>query len=102
MASVPKLRQCLQELGEQRVAPLDFLPGGNLSERVISLLLDGIPRDTPPAIAAEFSRLIRQVSKFATADLNVVVFGGGTGLSNIVGGDSRRREWVQSPFEGLK
>lgn len=102
MASVPKLRQCLQELGEQRVAPLDLLPGGNLPEQVISLLLNGIPRDTPPAIAAQFSALIRQVSRFATSDLNVVVFGGGTGLSNLVGGDSRRREWAQSPFEGLK
>jgi len=92
----------LQELRKQRVAPLDFLPGENLSERVISLLLEGIPGDAPPALAAEFSDLVRQVSRFSTADLNVVVFGGGTGLSNIVGGDSRRREWAQSPFEGLK
>ncbi|HHD64020.1 MAG TPA: YvcK family protein [Desulfobulbaceae bacterium] len=102
MASVQRLQQCLQDLSEQRVAPLDFLPDGNLAERVISLLLDGIPDDTPPAIAALFTDLIRQVSKSATTELNVVVFGGGTGLSNIVGGDSRRREWAQSPFEGLK
>jgi uncharacterized cofD-like protein len=32
----------------------------------------------------------------------VVVFGGGTGLSNVIGGDSRREEWTTNPFCGLK
>ena len=32
----------------------------------------------------------------------MVTLGGGTGLSNIIGGDSRRPEWAENPFTGLK
>jgi len=102
MESAEKLRLRLQELGEQRLTPLDMLPEGNLPERVISLLIDGIPDNIPPAIAAQLSDIIRQVNELEARDLKVVVFGGGTGLSNIVGGDSRRRDWQQAPFGGLK
>ena len=42
------------------------------------------------------------MAAFDVRDLTVVVFGGGTGLSNIIGGDSRRPEWPRSPFSGLK
>ncbi|MCI5141031.1 MAG: hypothetical protein D3909_04745 [Candidatus Electrothrix sp. ATG1] len=35
-------------------------------------------------------------------NVRVVVLGGGTGLSNIVGGDSRHSEWKDNPFSGLK
>ncbi len=102
MESAEKLRLQLQELGERRLTPLDLLPEGNLPERVISLLIDGIPDSIPPAIAGRFSDIVRQVNELETNDLKVVVFGGGTGLSNIVGGDSRRKDWQQSPFRGLK
>ncbi len=102
MESAEKLRLRLQELGEQRLTPLDMLPEGNLPERVISLLIDGIPENIPPAIAAQLSDIIRQVNELEAGDLKVVVFGGGTGLSNIVGGDSRRKDWQQAPFSGLK
>ena len=34
--------------------------------------------------------------------MRVVVLGGGTGLSNMVGGDSRRADWKETPFTGLK
>lgn len=34
--------------------------------------------------------------------MRVVVLGGGTGLSNVVGGDSRRADWKETPFTGLK
>ncbi len=102
MESAEKLRLRLQELGEQRLTPLDMLPEGNLPERVISLLIDGIPENIPSVIAARLSDIIRQVNELETRDLKVVVFGGGTGLSNIVGGDSRRKDWLQAPFGGLK
>ena len=102
MESAEKLRLRLQELGELRLTPLDMLPEGNLPERVISLLIDGIPENVSPAIAAQFSDIVRQVNELETRELKIVVFGGGTGLSNIVGGDSRRKDWQQDPFTGLK
>ncbi|HIQ37226.1 MAG TPA: YvcK family protein, partial [Desulfocapsa sulfexigens] len=40
--------------------------------------------------------------KDSVSNLNVVVFGGGTGLSTIIGGDSRSESWAQDPFSGLK
>jgi Uncharacterized conserved protein len=42
------------------------------------------------------------VAALDTSTTRVVVFGGGTGLSNIVGGDSRRPDWGHRPFTGLK
>jgi len=70
MESAEKLRLRLQELGEQRLTPLDMLPEGNLPERVISLLIDGIPDNIPPAIAAQLSDIIRQVNELEARDLN--------------------------------
>jgi len=37
-----------------------------------------------------------------TKGVRVVVFGGGTGLSNLIGGDSRHPDWPENPFSGLK
>jgi len=37
-----------------------------------------------------------------TGKVKVVVFGGGTGLSTIIGGDSLSLSWVEHPFHGLK
>lgn len=102
MGSVDKLQQRLHELGEQRLTPLDMLPEGNPAERVISLLFDGIPGEASSAISFQFADVIRNLTELQTRDLKVVVFGGGTGLSNVIGGDSRRKEWQQDPFNGLK
>jgi len=102
MGSAEKLQQRLHELGEQRLTPLDMLPEGNLAERVISLLFDGVPEEAPSAISSQFADVIRNLTELQTKNLKVVVFGGGTGLSNVIGGDSRRKEWQQDPFSGLK
>ena len=102
MSSVRGLQQSVQELIDQRVAPFDFLPRGNLAERLISLVLDGVPSDIPPSLASPFLSCIQRLQEMDTTETRVVVFGGGTGLSNIIGGDSRRREWPQKPFSGIK
>jgi len=102
MGSVDKLQQCLHELGEKKLSPLDMLSEGNLAERVISLLFDGVPEEAPATISSQFADVIRNLTELQTKDLKVVVFGGGTGLSNVIGGDSRRKEWQQDPFSGLK
>lgn len=97
-----KLQQRLQELTELRFAPLDILPEGNLPERMLSLLFDGVPAHVPTAISRKFVDIICHINELKTSSLKVVVFGGGTGLSNIIGGDSRRQDWRQNPFRGLK
>lgn len=102
MSPAQGLQQSVEGLINQRVAPLDFLPDGNLAERLISLVLDGLPSDMPPGVAAPFTSCIRQLHNLDTGGTRVVVFGGGTGLSNLIGGDSRRLDWPQTPFAGLK
>jgi uncharacterized cofD-like protein len=100
--SVEEMQQRLEEVTARKVAALDVLPEGNVEERVISLLIGGIPAGTSRAISARFAALIESIREVDSNDTRVVIFGGGTGLSNIVGGDSRRQDWVQSPFKGLK
>ena len=68
-----------------------------LVERIIELSLAGSSGDQP-----EMANLLQQIEDQDTDSLNVVVFGGGTGLSNLVGGDSRHPAWPHSPFDGLK
>jgi uncharacterized cofD-like protein len=75
----------------------DLLPGEELVEKVVELALSAVPVDNP-----DLARLHEQLEGLDTSELNVVVFGGGTGLSNLVGGDSRHPLWPFSPFRGLK
>lgn len=81
-----------QDLGE-----LASLPAAALVERIIELSLAG-----PPEGNQDLARLAARVEAQDTEGLKVVVFGGGTGLSNLLGGDSRHPLWPQSPFHGLK
>ena len=75
---------------------------GSVTERVISLVLGEVVPPEAPDLNSKWQQLSAGLRDFDVSDLNVVVFGGGTGLSNIVGGDSRRPEWQQAPFAGLK
>lgn len=102
MASIETLRQQLQGVTLREMSALDVLPEGNMAERVISLLIDGIPAGTSRTLSAQFSTLVDSIREVDSEDARVVLFGGGTGLSNIIGGDSRRNDWPQSPFKGLK
>jgi len=99
---INSLQQLLQGITSKDFCPLDFLAKGSLTERVISLVLGEVPPPGAPGLNRELKQLIAGLRNFAVGDLRVVVFGGGTGLSNIVGGDSRRPEWRDSPFTGLK
>jgi uncharacterized cofD-like protein len=76
---------------------LASLPGAGLVEKVVALALSGAPAAEPG-----LAELGRQLEGLDTSALKVVVFGGGTGLSNLVGGDSRHPLWPSSPFRGLK
>lgn len=50
----------------------------------------------------EIKKLRDTVLSFPTQDVRVVVFGGGTGLSTVVGGNPQRDDWYEKPNVGLK
>ena len=96
------LKSQLQFLTAQGFSVLDVLAENSLAEKVTAILLDCIPRNFAPAIIALFDNLKRQIEAIDTSGTRVVVLGGGTGLSNLVGGDSRKLGWGVRPFTGLK
>ncbi len=100
-AEIP-LQQYLQLLTSKELNLLDFLPDGSLAEKIIDLTLNGPPSSPSAKINLKFKDLHEKITRFDTSSEKVVVFGGGSGLSNILGGDSRREEWKKRPFTGLK
>ena len=95
------LESCLQRLSEMAFGPLDLLPGHNFAEKVIDLALCGSPQING-FMGGELNSLAKVFHSFDTSEARVVVFGGGTGLSNVIGGDSRHPAWPRAPFNGLK
>ncbi|MEA2084876.1 MAG: gluconeogenesis factor YvcK family protein [Thermodesulfobacteriota bacterium] len=93
--------ELLKNLASMRLEPFDLLPRRNLEEKLVELVLSGPPAG-PLHVNAGMTELAGVLSKVNTRDLNVVVFGGGTGLSNLIGGDSRKPDWPDNPFSGLK
>ncbi|MBU0673753.1 MAG: YvcK family protein [Proteobacteria bacterium] len=91
----------LSRVRDERFGPFDLLPRGELVEKVIELALSGSPVGAGE-VATGLMRLTRELQGIDTSNLRVVVFGGGSGLSNLVGGDSRRSTWPEAPFHGLK
>ncbi len=98
---IDQLAACLQKVSGVHFSPLDLMPRRTLVEKLIELVLSGPPegsREVKESLE-EISRVVQDVD---TSDLNVVVFGGGSGLSNVVGGDSNKEGWSDNPFVGLK
>lgn len=91
----------LQKATAARFGPLDLLPRRTLVEKLIELVLSGIP-EGQESMTSPLEELAAVLHDQDTSELNVVVLGGGSGLSNVVGGDSNRQGWPQSPFAGLK
>jgi uncharacterized cofD-like protein len=77
--------------------------GGQLGKQVEQLLESVISRSIPkgfgkgPALCPVEASLDDQCS-----NARVVAFGGGTGLSTVVGGNSQLEDWPENPFVGLK
>lgn len=92
---------CLRQLSRTKIDPLDLVPRRNLVEKLIELVLVG-PPPCPPHIAAYLDDMASSLCGVDTSDLRVVVFGGGSGLSTVIGGDSRAVGWAADPFKGLK
>lgn len=96
------LQECFKVLTRSELTPLDFLPEGSLAEKMIGLVLTGPPSGVGSRLAGVFQETLCRFREFDTGHLKVVTLGGGTGLSNIIGGDSRRLDWGENPFVGLK
>ncbi len=92
----------LERIDRKALSPLDLLPHTDIHEKLVELVLSGVPDGVPPETAAELEQIRGELSREPVSDLNVVVFGGGTGLSTIIGGDSRAKSWIKDPFSGLK
>ncbi len=92
----------IREIEEVRLSPLDLLPQLDLREKIVDLMLRGVPEGLPSPARNLLYELRRELFAGAVDEVRVVVFGGGTGLSNIVGGDSRSQGWTRNPFVGLK
>jgi uncharacterized cofD-like protein len=92
--------ELLNLLGKKELRYLDLIPRDSLEEKIAYLVLEG-----PGAwgeMGAVFDRLLETVRRFSTQGIGTVVFGGGTGLSGILGGDTALAGWPMAPFGGLK
>jgi uncharacterized cofD-like protein len=92
----------LREIHEVQLSPLDLLPQLDLREKIVDLVLRGVPANVHFKAKNLLLALRQELLETSVEDVKVVVFGGGTGLSNIIGGDSRRENWAKKPFVGLK
>ncbi|WP_339136877.1 MAG: 2-phospho-L-lactate transferase CofD family protein [Candidatus Electrothrix sp. GW3-4] len=101
--SISSLQHLLEGVTRKKFAPLDFIGKGNLTERVLAFALgEEPPRDVPGCTQEAWRHLATALRHVDVEKVRVVVLGGGTGLSNVVGGDSRRADWKETPFTGLK
>ncbi|HFQ82072.1 MAG TPA: YvcK family protein [Desulfobacterales bacterium] len=95
------INDCLQKLASTSFTPLDIVQGRNLTEKLVELALHGPPEGMPMP-AAPLKELTGAIHRQDVSGVRVVVFGGGTGMSTIIGGDSRSPAWTANPFQGLK
>ncbi len=93
---------CLKRLHRRKLTPLDFLPREELPEKLIELALHGTPPGLENTVAADLDELASMLARHTSDRVRIVVIGGGTGLSNILGGDSRAPGWEEAPFRGIK
>jgi uncharacterized cofD-like protein len=92
----------IQQLSVTSLNTLDLLPHHDLREKIVALLLHGAPEHVPKESRRQLQELQNLLLQTDTTNTRVVVFGGGTGLSNILGGDSRLSRWPEHPFGGIK
>ena len=73
---------------------------GKHVEQLLEAVISGIaPRGSDKG---SLSRLAQDARGFECRNTRVVAFGGGTGLSTVVGGNSQLDDWPDNPFHGLK
>ncbi len=95
-------QECVKQLSQSILTPLDLLPHKDLREKLIDLVLNGEPENIDSNTAILFQDLRQYLVESRVENVRIVVFGGGSGLSNVIGGDSRMLGWPKAPFFGLK
>ncbi len=70
------------------------------AEELVRGILDGVCAGVRSG--AEEEKLIEDILRFRSGEVRVLVLGGGTGLSTVVGGESKLPDWPRRPFVGLK
>ncbi len=96
------IAETLKNIQQVHLSPLDLLPQQDIREKIIDLVLRGLPDGVHGAAKTHLHSFRQELLAESVENVKVVVFGGGTGLSNIIGGDSRLASWSQKPFVGLK
>jgi len=89
-------------LDKKHLSSFDLIPHQGMLEKLVDLVLNEIPRNADLESATLLGELRQKFIDAKVDEIKVVVFGGGTGLSNIIGGDCRQRGWEKKPFNGLK
>ncbi len=92
----------LTDIAQRAFTLFDLLPQPDIREKLAGLVLNGVPAGIKGEAARQLQLFRNQLSETSCDNVKVVVFGGGSGLSNIIGGDSRRSGWQKHPFEGVK
>ncbi|MDD3814523.1 MAG: 2-phospho-L-lactate transferase CofD family protein [Desulfocapsaceae bacterium] len=96
------LGRALEQLMARQLSAFDLLPHNDLREKLVELVLYGEPASLDAETASQFQHLRAALEDKVVEGVRIVVFGGGTGLSNLIGGDSRSATWARKPFVGLK
>jgi uncharacterized cofD-like protein len=96
----PSTDKILRLLEKKHLRYLDLIPRESLQEKIVHLVLEG--HGPWQEVGTVFDDLLAEIYRYSTEDLRVVVFGGGTGLSSVLGGDNALPSWPQSPFYGMK
>ena len=78
-------KHTIEELKQISYSPLDLLPQKNLREKLVDLVIQGVPDGIHPAAKGVLGILRQNLIGTSANDAKVVIFGGGTGLSNILG-----------------
>lgn len=73
---------------------------GRYLDELLETVINGMPPRGPRRRAV--SRLADEVHSSECRAKRVVTFGGGTGLSTVLGGNSQLDDWPENPFIGLK
>jgi uncharacterized cofD-like protein len=95
-----RIAKLLDSLSSESISYLDLIKKDSLVEKVIHLVLEG--RGPWEEANPSFNQIIQEVRQHPTGSVKTVVFGGGTGLSSILGGETESERWALEPFFGLK
>lgn len=95
-------RSLFSSLQDRNISSFDLLPHRDMKEKLVDLVLNGVPPSMTTDCATHLNELRSRLLSADVEDTRIVVFGGGSGLSNIIGGDSRQKNWLKQPFDGLK